>query len=264
MKNSIITSVLLLLYIAGSSQNSKFVYVGRLTPSVKKAQLAEANFVNEIMPEFSRYFVLPFNDHDQFDRRMITLYPQNYFYPQENYTYLFNYVSIEISTTSDGKVLTSESTSETLTAEQKNLLNSADIGAGIHIKIKFKFKNEVNNKLENAGKIYEGEYIATVIPETEAEYPGGFKQFSEYLTDNVFNKISGSSASMLIQQAVLNFTVNEEGQIVDARLLRTSTDPKVDELLLEATNKMPKWMPAENAMGIKVKQEFSIPFGGGC
>lgn len=105
--------------------------------------------------------------------------------------------------------------------------------------------------------------MVTVVPETEAEYPGGFKQLTEYLTENFINKISEKNALERIRQAIVKFTVNEEGQIVDAKIFKTSKDPKTDKLLLEAINKMPKWSPAKNAMGIKVKQEISIPFGGG-
>lgn len=263
MKNSIITLVLFLLIFTGFSQNSEFEYSGRLTPSIKKAKLNEARFINEIMPQFGRFFALPYNERVEFDKRNITIYSQNYFYPQQNYNYMIGYVSIEISATCNGKVLTSQSKSDTLTTKQKNILNTVDLGTDISVKIKFNFKNQTENSLESAGNTKEGEYIVTVIPETEAVYPGGFKQFTEYLKENVFDKISEKSTSEKIQQAVVKFAVNEEGQIVDARISKTSTVPKIDQLLLDATNKMPKWTPAESTKGKKVKQEFSIPLGGG-
>ena len=103
----------------------------------------------------------------------------------------------------------------------------------------------------------------TVVPEVEAEYPGGFKQITEYYTGNALNKIAGENASDKIRQAVVTFKVSEEGEILEAKIARSSTDLTIDKLLLEATNKMPKWKPAENGKGVKVKQEVSIPFGGG-
>jgi len=50
------------------------------------------------------------------------------------------------------------------------------------------------------------------------------------------------------------------------QLSKTSGDQKTDKLLLKAINKMPKWKPAENSDGIKVKQEFEFSVGncGGC
>ncbi|MEI6059444.1 MAG: energy transducer TonB [Bacteroidota bacterium] len=263
MKQSAITLLVVLLFLSGFSQNSRFEYTGRYTPEIKKAKLNEARFVYEIMPQFSRFFVLPYNEHTQFDKQVVTVYPQSSFYPQDNYNYLFNYISVEIAASSNGKVTMAQSSSDTLTPEQKNILALADLGTDISIKIKFKYKNEANEKAGNAGNMHEGAYAVTVIPQTEAAYPGGFKQFSEYLTQNVFSKFPEPKAAEKIQQAILKFTVDEEGQIVDARIARTSTDLKIDELLLDATNKMPKWMPAQISGGIRVKQEFSIPLGGG-
>jgi len=252
-----------MLILTGFSQNSTFAYSGRYTPVIKKAKLNEAKFISDIMPEFNRYFVLPSPDRSQFDKQVITIYPQTYFYPNENYNYLFNYVSVEISAMSNGKLMISQSKSDTLTAEQKYILNIADMGSDINIKIKFKFKNEAEANPAKGDQVKEGEYTVTVVPETEAEYPGGFKQFTEYFTENVINKITGQNAIGKILQAVIKFTVDEEGQIVDATISKTSTDPEIDELLLDVTGKMPKWIPAKNSKGIRVKQEFSIPLGGG-
>ena len=61
------------------------------------------------------------------------------------------------------------------------------------------------------------------------------------------------------------FTVNEEGEIVNAKISQTSGDSKTDKLFVEAINKMPKWKPAQNSKGVKVKQEFIFNLsGGGC
>ena len=265
MKNIVITLFLFLLFITGFSQNSRYEYSGRLTPSIKKETLNEAKIISEIMPEFCRYFVLPWNEHLIAQQLKLKYYSQGYYIqPQENYNQIMDYVSILISATCNGKAFTSQSTSELLTTEQKNILYATDLGTDISIKIKFKYKNQANDNRDSGCKIKEGEYVVTVVPETEAEYPGGFKQMTEYLMENVMNKISEKSASEKIRQAIVKFMVNEEGQIVDAKILRTSTDPKIDKLLLDATIKMPKWRPAENSKGIKVKQEFSIPLGGGC
>ena len=263
MKNSLLTLILSLLIFTGFTQNSKFEYTGRLTPAIKKAKLNEASLIYEIMPQFSRYFALPYNDRAQFDKQVITIYPQAYIYPQDNYNYLLGFVSVEISAICDGKVITSMSKSDTITPEQKDILNTADLGTDISIKIKFNYRNGAIGNHGNAGKIYEGEYAVTVIPQTEAEYPGGFKKFTQYFTENVFNKMPEQPATEKIQQAVLKFTIDEEGQIVDARIAKTSSDPKIDRIILDATNKMPRWIPAQNSMGSKIKQEFSIPMGGG-
>jgi TonB family protein len=109
----------------------------------------------------------------------------------------------------------------------------------------------------------EGQYSITIVPAMEAEFPGGFKQISTYLNDNFFNKITQKGNTDKIRQTSLKFTINEEGKVVNSKIFNTSSDVKIDQLLLEAINKMPKWKPAKNSKGIKVKQEFMIPFGGG-
>ena len=139
------------------------------------------------------------------------------------------------------------------------------MGSDINIKVVFKTKKQGGGNTGVDSKPIEGTVAVTVVPETEAEYPGGFKQITGYLRANVFNKISGATASEKIQQAIVKFTVNENGEILEAKISKTSTDPTIDNLILNAINKMPKWKPAENANGIKVKQEMTIPFGsGGC
>jgi TonB family protein len=263
MKNYQVTLLLSLLIITGFAQNTRFQYSGRLTPAINKTILDKANFILEIMPEFSKYFVLPFNEQARFDKQLITIYPQGSIYPQDNFKYLISYVSVDISTICNGKVLSSQNSSDILTSEQKTILVLAEPGTDIKIKIKFRFNNEAIDHASAVDKIKEGEYVVTVIPQTEAEYPGGFNAFSEYFIKNVFNIIPEQSAAESLQQAVLKFTISEEGQIVNARMSKTSTDPKIDELILEATNKMPRWMPAQNSKGMKIKQEFSIPLGGG-
>ena len=86
----------------------------------------------------------------------------------------------------------------------------------------------------------------------------------EYLKENGIDKIS-EKALGIFQQALISFTVDTDGNITDAEISQTSGDPETDKVLLDALNKMPKWKPAENSKGIKVKQEFEFSVGnGGC
>jgi TonB family protein len=63
----------------------------------------------------------------------------------------------------------------------------------------------------------------------------------------------------------VEFTVNEDCEIANAQISKTSGDQETDELLLNVINQMPKWKPAENAKGRKVKQEFEFSVGNvGC
>lgn len=266
-------SILILcsVFITSYTQNYKFEFPGRINPVIRKEKLNEAIVINDIMPAFSSNFGMHYQERTLMSQ---LLDQQNMFYfgflldhrrRVENYNKIIDYVSIEISVNHACNMLTARSTGQLLTLKQKNILNTADLGSDISIKLKFRFKNALTDKDAIGSKIVEGRYVVTLVPEVEAEYPGGFKRIVEYLEESVINKISGTTTVEKIRDAIVNFTVDENGQIVGAKISRSSNDPNLDKLILEATNKMPKWRPAENAQGIKVKQEFSIPFGNsGC
>jgi TonB family protein len=109
-----------------------------------------------------------------------------------------------------------------------------------------------------------------VVPEIEAEYPNGAEHMTQYLRERVLSKIdtTASNKYAFVTSAV-RFTVNESGEIANAQIISGSlVDPKVNQLLLDAIHNMPKWKPAENAKGMKVKQEFELSLlgrsPGGC
>jgi TonB family protein len=267
MKNGIATLVLVLFCITGFSKNYKFEYSGRFTPLVEKDKLNEVNLVSEITPELWQKLQLPYNERQELDLRRKTDFTQGYIINPKDYNYnkIVDYVSVVILALNNGKVVSSQSTGNQLTQEQKQILRTADIGADIDIKINFKFKNQADKGVGLENKINEGNLTITVVPETEAEYPGGFAQLSDYFNKNVFNKISIESGADKILNASVKFTINEDGRITNTKMSKSSTDPQIDKLILDQTSKMPKWNPARNSEGVKIKQEYSIPFGGpGC
>jgi TonB family protein len=267
MKNVVITLALVLFCLTGFSRNYKFEYSGRFNPEVKKEKLNQANLVSEITPELWQKIQLEYFERQKLDHLKKTDFTQvNSVNPKDyNYNNLVDYVSVEISGTGNGKALSAQSVGNQLTQEQKNILRTADLGSDINIKINFRFKNQMVKSSGTGKKISEGNLAVTVVPETEAEYPGGFAQLSDYFNQNIFNKISDESATDKILMASVKFTINEDGRIINTKISQTSTDPQIDKLILDLTTKMPKWNPARNSEGIKIKQEFSIPFGGpGC
>jgi TonB family protein len=273
MKKSITILLLSFIFTTCISQNPPFQYNGRFTAAIKKEKLSGARYICEIMPEFNRYVSMPYKELDQFHQLLksvcvpqrnygsfLTYPPDTYVHMQENYEQVIDYTSIEILVTSHDKILRAQSPNDVLTNEQKNILNSADLGSDIRIKIRFNYKKWVYKNMNVVDTLKEALYLVTVVPATEAEYPGGFKQLTTYLTTNILDKISDKNVSKKIQQAVVKFTVDEEGQLTDVKLSTTSTDSRTDQLILDAFHKMPKWKPAKNYQGVTVKQEMSIPF----
>lgn len=269
MKKLIVTLSLSLFFMAGFSQNSKYEYAGRFTPVIKKEKLKDAIYIDDIMPDFSNRFALPYDENFEFRQllklveREYTLFPQKDFYKRESYNKLIDYVSVQIIATCNGRVVTALATSDVLTKEQKDMINAADAGSDLNVKVRFRYKYQAAEKKANTGSIKEGGYLVTVVPEKEAEFPGGFKQMTGYLNQHIINEIPGPGALIKIQEITVKFTIDEHGHVVNTKILRASADPKVDKLVLDAISKMPAWEPAKNSSGKNVKQEFSIPLGGG-
>ncbi len=174
--------------------------------------------------------------------------------------WITDYVSVEISATCDGKITKAIGANEVLTIEQKNILNNSVLASEIVINAIYKYKNPVTNTIENSNMYV----LMTIVPEIEAEFVGGSLEMTKYLKENVIYKISEEIPKQF--NGIVVFTINEDGDITNAKISNKSGNSKIDELLLEAANKMPKWKPAENSKGIKVKQEFEIIIGndGGC
>ena len=146
------------------------------------------------------------------------------------------------------------SPNDVLSAEQKNILRTADEATDIIIEVTHKFKNPANDRIE----VRTTHAALTVIPDIEAEYVGGYRQMIKYLKEKVMNKIAETTPKEF-QQGIVMFTVNEKGEIANAKIFRTSGDPKTDKLLIDAVNTMPKWKPArQKGYPIRTIQSISL------
>ncbi|MEO8149630.1 MAG: energy transducer TonB [Bacteroidia bacterium] len=178
---------------------------------------------------------------------IVTGYPINW---------ITSYDFVEILVTSKSKAIKAVSTSDVLTTEQKSLLNKIDMGTNIVVNVKYKYNNPFSNEIEN-NDIHT---TITAVPDNQAEYVGGYDQMTKYLNEKGIKKTFEAGPKQF-QRIAVGFTVNEQGEITNTKILTSSGDSKTDKLLIEAINKMPKWKPAENSNGMKVKQEFKFSFG---
>ena len=173
------------VYFSGFSENPAFVYNGRFNPSIKKEKLIDAVSISEIMPGLWRNLSLPFKERvllNQLLDHQKTYYPlEYYFYPEENYQKIIDFISLEISATCAGHSLSAYSDGDLLTTEQRKILNTADLGTNVSIHIKFKYKNKAAENDGEGNHLREGIYVVTVVPETEAAFPGGFEAITSYL-----------------------------------------------------------------------------------
>lgn len=275
MKASAITLFLLAIITTCFAQATKYELPGRLNPVIKSDKLDAMKYASELLPDLWTNLVLPPMDqstiHQLLEQQQMFAVSsllsnqQPKHYTRENFNKILDIVSVEIITSNSGKVLSTVSQSDLFTPDQKNKMKTADLGTDLKVKISFKYRNEPADKFGIGNKMVQCQGLITIVPDTEAEFPGGTNQIAEYFNENVLNKVSESVIAQKIPQAILKFTVDEDGQIINASISRSSNDAALDKLLLEAVNKMPKWKPATNAQGIRVRQEFSLPFGNvGC
>ena len=96
-----------------------------------------------------------------------------------------------------------------MSSQQKLILNNADLNSDINIKIKFKIKKQPYDSPEFVSKIESGEINIAVIPDQEAEFPGGYKQATAYFSNNFIDVVGAKKAAAIDAK----FTVNEIGQI---------------------------------------------------
>ena len=210
------------------SKDLEYVVHGIYSRPVKKEKLIDAKSLSDIIDD----------------------YPNNW---------ITSYVSVEILGTCKGKAMKAVTANDKLSKEQINILNTIDLASDVVINVKYNYKEPITNTNENNTM----HVVMTVVPEKEAEYIGGYEHLITYLKEKSRNIIPIQHSNKV--QLTVRFTINEGGEITNAKIADTSGDSKTDKLLLEVISKMPNWRPAENIKGIKVKQDFKFSIGkSGC
>lgn len=94
------------------------------------------------------------------------------------------------------------------------------------------------------------------VVENMPEFPGGNAALMQYLAKNInyptIAQENGTQGRVIIQ-----FVVNQDGSIVDAKVAR-SVDPYLDKEALRVINAMPKWKPGMQR-GKPVRVKFTVP-----
>lgn len=220
--------------------------------------LAVTAFAQNTLPELD-YRLSGFYVHPLPKEKLAGIFSLSDLVPDYPSRWINEYLSVEIAVTVDGKTTTASGTDDRLTAAQKDLLTAAIPGSDVGIHVNYRSPNVVTRAVVDN----QMEIQFVVVPETEAQLAGGPEYLHEFLTANgLYNmRMPQEFAEMAVR-----FTVNENGYITHARITRTSGNEKTDRLLLDTITRLPRWKPAENARGVKVKQnfEFRVMRGGGC
>ena len=93
-------------------------------------------------------------------------------------------------------------------------------------------------------------------PETEAEFPDGFEAMFKWIADHL--KYPEECKAKEIQgNVIIQFVVNEDGSLSDAKILR-SPDKALSQEAVRVVKAMPKWKPAKDK-GKVVRSHFRLP-----
>ncbi len=175
------------------------------------------------------------------------------------------YESVELICVRNGESIRTESKNEILSEEQIQLLQNADLNTDVYIHIAYTYKNPVDNKIEHN----EIKLSRNLVAEKEAEFNGGEEALKTYMQHSTINAFIDPNAK-LKWGAIVRFTVNEQGWVVDPIFIRDTGNAERDRVIKETLLTMPAWKSAETADGKKVPQVFELRVGnaelnsGGC
>jgi protein TonB len=118
---------------------------------------------------------------------------------------------------------------------------------------------QVKAKVDTSKFIPLGVSEISAIPDEMPIYPGGQKELAKFIIDAFINKISlSNSEAQIFQTPVARWTIDEIGNVVDVKIIRTSNVSKIDQLFIQTIKKMPKWIPAK-LNGQPVKSDWTFP-----
>lgn len=176
------------------------------------------------------------------------------------YNWVSNYDSVELITHSNGNLVRTLGLNEQLNSKQMLALQNADLNSEVMLNVSYNSRNSITRLME---KSYVN-VVLTVIPEKEAEYQGGYEMLTKYIEKNAIQIIQ-KTLSEELQKGSVSFKIDEQGKVIDEKIIQSTGDLNMDQLVLKVIKEMDQWKPAENAKGEKVKQNFIFKFGnGGC
>ena len=147
----------------------------------------------------------------------------------------------------------------TLNKKQRALFKAVNVGDDVLVRVIYKSKNSLNNRSTNETNI-----LLTVVPEVSASFISDKNTLKEYLTKNSSKEIVEWQFKPM-QNATAYFIVNEEGKVAEVNITKSTGVTSVDASIMELLYGMPRWSPAKNTEGEKIKQQFELVIGDdGC
>lgn len=130
--------------------------------------------------------------------------------------------------------------------EETTIASSEETGEKVEIKYT---PVAVEEEVEEEQQIFE-------VVEEAPEFPGGMGALMKFLGSNI--KYPTIAQENGVQgRVIVQFVVNKDGSIVDAKVMR-SVDPYLDKEALRVVSSMPKWKPGKQR-GKAVRCRYTVP-----
>ena len=230
MKKIFITIICLAILTVGTTQDFALELSGLNTRSITKSELQLVNTIKDLEPGFPDSWIQSFE-------------------------------SVQVSVQNGKHSESADGLNSTLNDDQKMLLNKVSTGDEIQFQVRYEVENSINR--ENSKR--ELQYSFTVVPATQALFPGGYEELREYIRKNAIG-IAANPPNAETQLTTIQFTITTEGYVDNVRIKQSSQDEKVDDTILQSIRHMPQWTPALDEDGNKVAQHFTLNVGAalGC
>ncbi len=153
------------------------------------------------------------------------------------------------------------SKSDRLNKDQKLLIQALRASDKFSLEVDFFSKGILSKELEAKKMNFE----ITVIPASEARYPGGEKAMNTFLRQQCL-KMQEKFHLVELTGIQMAFTVNEKGEVEKPHLEECSSKEEQTNFLKNALLQMPQWAPALDEFGKAMGQEFYLEINGfdGC
>ena len=130
--------------------------------------------------------------------------------------------------------------------EETTIASSEETGEKVEIKYT---PVAVEEEVEEEQQIFE-------VVEEAPEFPGGMGALMKFLGSNIkYPTIAQENGVQ--DRVIVQFVVNKDGSIVDAKVMR-SVDPYLDKEALRVVSSMPKWKPGKQR-GKAVRCRYTVP-----
>lgn len=178
------------------------------------------------------------------------------FLPNDRVRGQHNIKNVHIKDLSNEQIFAISET-DIISEEQRSMLINCFSSADFLIRSSCDVKNTFNDEVYKDTLIY---YL-TMIPEVEAQYPGGIDNLNHYLKESLSQDIKWMDPKE-VGPSRMRFNISKYGVLQNVRVENGCGIASIDSSLVEIIKNLPhNWTPAKDMAGNPVSQDFVFFYG---